>query len=119
MDEKKVIFSRIVAPKKSEIVIADYTLSYQHVIIKGGLDIFPKWANYAQTAFYYTSLDAQKPTLKYVDIKTAKVKNIISSDGMMVCSDVSDDGKKLLLTMARTGQPDIYLYNTQTKNIKE
>jgi len=116
--KRKVIFSRIVAPKKSEIIIADYTLSYQHVIISGGLNIFPKWANKAQTAFYYTSLDSFEPTLKYVDIKTAKVKNIISSDGMMVCSDVSEDGKKLLLTMARTGQPDIYLYNTETKKYK-
>jgi len=116
--KRKVIFARIVAPKKSEIIIADYTLSYQHVIIKGGLDIFPKWANKAQNAFYYTSLDPLKPTLKYVDIKTAKVKNIISSDGMMVCSDVSEDGKSLLLTMARDGQPDIYLYNTVTKKYK-
>jgi TolB protein len=116
--KRKVIFARLVAPKKTEIIIADYTLSYQHVIIKGGLDIFPKWASKAQNAFYYTSLDPLKPTLKYVDIKTAKVKNIISSDGMMVCSDVSEDGKKLLLTMARTGQPDIYLYNTVTKKYK-
>ena len=116
--KRKVIFSRIIAPKKSEIIIADYTLSYQHVIIKGGFDIFPKWANYAQTAFYYTSLNSYKPTLKYVNIQTAKVKTIISSDGMMVCSDVSEDGKRLLLTMARDGQPDIYLYNTQTKKYK-
>ena len=116
--KRKVIFSRIVAPKKSEIIIADYTLSYQHVIVKGGLDIFPKWANKSQNAFYYTSLNSLKPTLKYVDIKTAKVKNIISSDGMMVCSDVSDDGKKLLLTMARDGQPDIYMYYTQSKKYK-
>ena len=116
--KRKVIFARIVAPKKSEIIIADYTLSYQHVIIKGGLDIFPKWANKKQDAFYYTSLDLLKPTLKYVDIRTAKVKSIISSDGMMVCSDVSEDGKKLLLTMARNGQPDIYLYNTITKRYK-
>ncbi|WP_457749498.1 Tol-Pal system protein TolB [Sulfurimonas sp.] len=116
--KRKVIFSRIIAPKKSEIIIADYTLAYQHVIIKGGLDIFPKWANKAQTAFYYTSLNPLKPTLKYVNIQTAKVKNIISSDGMMVCSDVSEDGKKLLLTMARDGQPDIYIYNTLSKRYK-
>ncbi len=115
--KRKVIFSRIVAPMKSEIVISDYTLSYQHTILKGGFNIFPKWANKAQNAFYYTSLDA-KPTLKYVNIKTGKVKSIISSDGMMVCSDVSSDGKTLLLTMARNGQPDIYSFDTQTKKYK-
>ena len=113
--KRKVIFSRIVSPKKSEIVISDYTLSYQYVIIRGGFNIFPKWATKSQNSFYYTSLDAKKPTLKFVNMRTLKIKNIISSDGMMVCSDVSSDGNKLLLTMARDGQPDIYTYNVKTK----
>ena len=113
--KRKVIFSRIVAPKKSEIVIADYTLAYQHTIIRGGFNIFPKWATQSQNSFYYTSLDSAKPTLKFVDIKTSKVENIISSDGMMVCSDVNYDGGKLLLTMAADGQPDIFIYDVKTK----
>ena len=50
-----------------------------------------------------------------VDIKTAKVTNILSSDGMIVCSDVSRDGKKLLVTMAPQGQPDIYMYDVEKK----
>jgi len=116
--KRKVVFSRIVAPKKSEIVISDYSLSYQHVIIKGGFNIFPKWANKAQSGFYYTSLQENKPTLKYVNLKTAQVSNIISSDGMMVCSDVSNDAKTLLLTMAKHGQPDIYTYNIDTHKYK-
>jgi TolB protein len=113
--KRKVIFSKLTAPMKSEIIIADYTLTYQHTIVKGGLNVFPKWANKEQTAFYYTALATKKPTLKYVDIRKGSVKNIISSDGMMICSDVSDDGRKLLLTMAPKGQPDIYLYNVDTK----
>lgn len=117
--KRKVIFSKMVSPKKSEIVIADYTLSYQHTIIKGGYNLFPKWANNKQNSFYYTSLDAVKPTLKHVNIKTAKVSKIASSDGMMICSDVSADSKNLLLTMAHEGQPDIYLYNIQTKKYKQ
>ncbi|MCK9455151.1 Tol-Pal system protein TolB [Sulfurimonas sp.] len=116
--KRKVIFSRMVDPQKSELVIADYTLTYQHIVVKGGFNIFPKWANKEQSAFYYTSLDEKKPTLKYVDIKTGKSKVIKSSDGMMVCSDVSDDGSKLLLTMAPEGQPDIYLYDVRTQSSK-
>jgi len=112
--KRKVIFSRIVGPKKSEIIISDYSLAYQHVMLKGGFNVFPKWANYEQNAFYYTALDATKPTLKKVDMKTLKVSTIISSDGMMICSDVSRDGKTLLLTMAKKGQPDIYTYNVDT-----
>ena len=115
--KRKVIFARVVAPRKSEIVIADYTLTYQHPIIQGGFNLFPKWANKAQSAFYYSSLSSNVPTLKYVDIKKGSVKNIISSDGMMICSDVNDDGSKLLLTMARNNQPDIYLYDVATKKL--
>ncbi|MBN2815108.1 MAG: Tol-Pal system protein TolB [Campylobacterales bacterium] len=116
--KRKVIFSRIIGPQKSEIVIADYTLAYQHIIINGGFNVFPKWANRAQNAFYYTALDASVPTLKHVDIRKSQITDIVSSDGMMVCSDVSDDGKTLLLTMAKSGQPDIYTYNTETKKYK-
>jgi TolB protein len=116
--KKKVIFSRVIRPRESEIVIADYTLSFQRAIVKGGLNLFPKWANKEQTAFYYTSLTGNKPTLKYVNISTGNLFNIASSDGMMVCSDVSDDSSKLLLTMAPDGQPDIYLYDVASKKYK-
>ncbi|WP_324170816.1 Tol-Pal system protein TolB [Sulfurimonas sp.] len=117
--KRRVIFSKVVSSKKTEIVIADYTLTYQHIMVKGGFSIFPKWANKKQTAFYYTTLDTKKPTLKYVDISTGESKAIISSDGMMICSDVSNDSTKLLLTMAPKGQPDIYLYDTQTFKAKK
>jgi len=117
--KKKVIFSRVVAPKKSEIVIADYTLSYQHIVVKGGFNLFPKWSSPKQNGFYYTSLNEVKPTLKHVNIRTAKITNIISSEGMMTCSDVNSNGTKLLLTMAPKGQPDIYLYDVRTKKIKK
>ena len=112
--KRKVIFSRVVAPMKSELVISDYTLTYQHVVVKGGFNVFPKWANKSQTQFYYTSLDGLKPTLKKVDITTGTTKSMLQSDGMMICSDVSDDSSKLLLTMAPNGQADIYLYDVKT-----
>jgi len=116
--KRKVIFSRVVAPKKSELVISDYTLTYQHVVVSGGFNVFPKWANKSQSAFYYTSLDGSKPTLKKVDIKSGKTSRILSSDGIIICSDVSDDSKKLLITMAPKGQTDIYLYDVDTKKYK-
>jgi len=113
--KRKVIFSRVIGPRKSELVISDYTLSYQHTVVKGGFNLFPKWANKVQTEFYYTSLSTKKPTLRHVNIRTGKTRNIKSSDGMMICSDVSKDGKNILLTMAPKGQPDIYMYNVKNK----
>ncbi|MDD2652338.1 MAG: Tol-Pal system protein TolB [Sulfurimonas sp.] len=117
--KRKVIFSRMISPQVSELVVADYTLTYQHVVVKGGFNIFPKWANKEQSAFYYTSLAEKIPTLKYIDLKTGKSRIIKSSDGMMICSDVSEDGLKLLLTMAPTGQPDVFLYDVKTQATKK
>ncbi|ABB44675.1 putative tonB-independent protein-uptake protein [Sulfurimonas denitrificans DSM 1251] len=117
--KRKVIFSRMLSPQRSELVVTDYTLTYQHVIVKGGFNLFPKWANKEQSAFYYTSLNETKPTLKYLDLKTGKSKVIKSSDGMMICSDINEDGSKLLFTMAPNGQPDIFLYDIKTQNTKK
>ena len=117
--KRKIIFSRLKGKMESEIVVADYTLSYQHVIIKGGLNVFPKWADEKHSAFYYTSLSGDKPTLYRIDVRTGSREAIIRSDGMLVCSDVSRDGKRLLLTMAPKGQPDIYIYNVDTKTAQQ
>ncbi|MGB3751572.1 MAG: Tol-Pal system protein TolB [Arcobacteraceae bacterium] len=113
--DRFVIFSRYLDSKTSEIVIADYTLTYQKVVVKGGLNIFPKWANKDQSAFYYTSYKGLVPALMKQNLYTNRLEKILESDGMIVCSDVSDDGKKLVLTMAPNSQPDIYVYNTETK----
>jgi len=113
--DKFVIFARYLDSKTSEIVISDYTLTYQKVVVKGGLNIFPKWANPEQNAFYYTSYKGVTPALMRQNLYTNHIETILTSDGMIVCSDVSDDGKKLVLTMAPNSQPDIYVYNTETK----
>ena len=113
--DKFVIFSRYLDSKTSEIVISDYTLTYQKVVVKGGLNIFPKWASSEQNAFYYTSYRGMTPSLMKQNLYTNKLETLLSSDGMIVCSDVSDDGKKLVLTMAPNSQPDIYVYDTETR----
>ncbi len=117
--KKKVVFTKVTSAHKSELVVSDYTLSYQHTIVSGGFNTFPKWSNKEQSGIYYTSLDTRVPTLKYLDAKTGKISVIKSSDGMMICSDVSDDGSQLLLSMAPKGQPDIYLYNVRNKNQRQ
>ena len=87
-------------PGRSEIRLADYTLTYKKTIIRGGLNLFPKWADDKQTSVYYTSYKEVVPTLYKLNIYNGSKQKITSSQGMMVCSDVSKDGSKLLLTMA-------------------
>jgi len=111
--KQRVVFARYISPRNSDIVISDYSLTYQKLIIRGGLNIFPKWADAKQHAFYYTVV-GEKPTLYRYNMTTGKHKKIISSSGMLVCSDVSKDYKQLLLTMAPDDQPDIYLYDVKS-----
>ncbi len=115
---KKVVFAKYTTPGKSVIIVSDYTLTYQKVVISGGLNIFPKWANEKDEAFYYTKYVNRLPTLYKYNIHTGEKEKIITSNGMLVCSDVSRDGKKLILTMAPHDQPDIYEYNLVTKRKK-
>jgi len=116
--KRKVLLVRLSGARRSEIVAADYTLAYQKVILSGGMYGFAKWANREQTDFYYTSLGDFKPTIYKVNLASAAKYALISSDGMAVCSDVSEDGSKLLLTLAPNGQPDIYLYDLVTNEKK-
>jgi len=88
---------------------------YQKVVVKGGLNIFPKWANKEQSEFYFTTYNYEKPTLVKQNLYTTKSEKILSSDGMIVCSDVSKDGTKLVVTMAPNSQPDIYVYDIINK----
>lgn len=117
--EQFVIFAKYTDSKKSEIVISDYTLSFQKTVVKGGLNIFPKWANKAQDSFYYTSYNERTPTLFKVDVRSGKREKVISSEGMLVCSDVSSDENKLLVTIAPDDQADIYVYDLKTKNLEK
>lgn len=109
--KRRIVFSRLSGARQSEIVIADYTLSYQRIVVKGGLNLFPKWADRAQQSFYYTSLSHGDPALYKVDLEKGSQERLLSSDGMIVCSDVSRDGRSLLITMAPDEQPDIYKYD--------
>ena len=113
--DKSIIFSQYTSPGKSNIVVADYTLTYQKVIVRGGLNIFPKWANEDQSAFYYTSYVNSIPTLYKFNLNNMHKTKITQSNGMIAASDVSKDGNKILLTMAPNDQSDIYLYDMVNK----
>lgn len=112
-----VIFAKYTKAKNADIVVSDYTLTYQKTVIRGGLNVFPKWGDKNQRVFYYTAYE-KKPTLYRVNLYTGKREKILTSEGMIVCSDVSKDGKKLLVTMAPNFQPDIYVYDLLSKRLK-
>jgi len=111
---RKVIYSLLIAPKQANIYLADYTLSYKRKIISGGLNIFPKWADEKQNVIYYTKL-GRLPTLYKLNLRTGKREKILTSQGLLIVSDVKKD--KLLLTLAPAGQPDVYEYDVTNKKL--
>ena len=106
-----IVYATYTTPGQSEIRLSDYTFSYTKTVIKGGLNLFPKWADTKQSSLYYTSYQGLIPTLYKLNIYNGSKRKIISSEGMLVCSDVSKNGSKILLTMAPNGQSDIYELN--------
>lgn len=113
-----VVFSKYTKAEESHIVIADYTLTFQNTIIRDGLNIFPKWADETQNSIYFTKY-MPKPTLVKYNIYTGKMDKLLSSDGLLITSDVSHDGSKLLLTMAPDSQTDIFLYDSNKKTTQK
>jgi len=107
-----VVLARYTGAKKTEILLADYTFTYQKVIIKGGFNMFPKWADKNQRELYYSNYgDKDNLKLYKINIYTGQKSLVATSRGMLICSDVSKDGSKLILTMAPDSQPDIYIYS--------
>jgi TolB protein len=77
-----VVYAVYTTSGRSEIRLADYTFNYKKTIIKGGLNLFPKWADAKQRAVYYTSFRGVVPTLYKLNIYNGTKQKIISSEGM-------------------------------------
>ncbi|MWV61280.1 Tol-Pal system protein TolB [Helicobacter saguini] len=113
-----VIFSSFVGSARNDIVLADYTYSYQKTIISNGLNIFPKWADSKQTSFYYTRITDVATIYKY-NLYTGESEKITQSQGMAVVSDVSRDDSKLLMSLSPNNLSDVYLYDVRSKNLTQ
>lgn len=115
--DKFILFAKYKTAKNADIVIADYTLTFQKTIVSGGLNIFPKWTHpNKQESFYYTTYISGTPTLKKANLFSNKHEIIMKSEGMIVASDVSNDGSKILITASPNYQPDIYLYDVRDRS---
>lgn len=115
--KRLVVLAKYTTSGSSEIMLADYTLTYQNVIIKGGLNVFPKWADSKQESFYYTKY-LEVPTILKYNIATGQSEQLVSSEGVAIVSDVSQNGENLILSLSPTELSDLYIYNTKSKNLR-
>lgn len=115
---RKILLTRKIAAKQSQILIADYTLNYQKIVMQGGLNLFAKWANDAQTEFYYTDYNKDILSLYLYNTLNGSKKLITQSTGMLALSDINKDKTKALVTKTVNDQPDIFLYDLVTNTNK-
>lgn len=115
--QRLIVLSRYTTPGNSEILISDYTLTYQKVLIKGGLNIFPKWADSKQESIYYTKY-LNVPTIVKYNLNTGQTEQLIGSEGIAIVSDVSKNGENLILSLSPTALSDLYLYNIKSNNLR-
>lgn len=113
-----VVYAQYTGSGQANIVLGDYTLTYNRTIVTGGLNIFPKWVDSTQKEIYFTKYLLRPTIIKY-NIQTGSSEQIIASDGMAAVSDVSRDGQKILVTLAPKHQSDIYLYNVANKELTQ
>lgn len=113
-----VVYSKYTASGFADIVLADYTLTFNQPIVTGGLNVFPKWADSDQKEIYYTKYLARPTIMKY-NIYSGKSEMIVNSNGMAAVSDVSKDGKRLLVTLSPKQQADVYLYQVGSKRLTQ
>ncbi|BDB66987.1 protein TolB [Helicobacter cinaedi] len=115
--QRLVVLSRYVGSGSSEILICDYTLTYQKVVVKGGLNIFPKWADSKQESIYYTKY-LEVPTIVKHNLATGQIEQLVGSEGVAIVSDVSKNGENLILSLSPTALSDLYIFNTKSKNLR-
>ena len=114
-----LIFSKFISHFETEIWISDYTLTFKKPILERGINIFPKWSNAEQTSFYFTSYNALIPNIYRYNIESGYKTKIAESNGIIICSDVSEDYRKLILSMSPNGQSDIYELNIIRNEFKK
>ncbi|QKF65241.1 Tol-Pal system protein TolB [Campylobacter corcagiensis] len=114
-----IVYSVYTSARDSDIYVGDYTLTYTKRLLSDGLNVFPKWANASQSAFYYTYYENRSnPTIYRYDLASGSKTKIYKGSGMLVASDVSSDGSKLLITDAPDEQADIFIYDLRNGSKK-
>lgn len=116
---KKMLLMSVSNAGKYDLVRSDYSLNYVDRFLTNTDYIFPKWADYEQNEIYYTDMSGIEPAIYLYNLKTKSKSKIFQSQGMAIVSDISSNGRTLILTIAPDDQADIYLYNLGNKSLKK
>lgn len=121
----KILYTsdRQVKPAK-EIFYADWDMyNPKQVTRHNSISISPAWSHDGQSIAYtsfafHKNLNSRNADVFTYDISSGKRFLVSSHKGINSGANFTPDGKKILLTISKDGNPDIYIADTDGKNLK-
>ncbi|HBS47856.1 TPA: hypothetical protein DEO28_00815 [Candidatus Dependentiae bacterium] len=108
---QQLVYCKFISQWHKVIMISDYRGNGAHELVSGkGINSVPTW-HQSSPILFYTKLMPSKSYLIAADLKTNKHKIVCDFDGLNMQPSVSQDGKKVALCLAKTGNSEIYLFD--------
>lgn len=83
---------------------------------EGAVCLFPAWHPDAG-ALVYTSFHLGFPDVFMINMDTMERTKIASFPGLNAGADISPDGRKMVLTLSKDGNPDLYIMDLKNKGL--
>lgn len=108
---KELVYCKFVSAWHKVIIRSDYAGNGSHEIVSGkGINSVPCWHPLLNVLFY-TKLTPSKSMLLAFDLKTSRHKIVADFEGLNMQPSVSEDGKKVVLCLATTGNTELFLFD--------
>jgi TolB protein len=103
----------------SEIYIADFDgYNAQPVTQDRTTVAAPCWVP-GKLALFYTSYKLGNPDVFYQNLSSGDRRNFAHYPGLNTSAAVSPDGRKIALVLSKTGNPDIFVRDMDSENLKQ
>lgn len=116
--ETKIAFKAGTGPS-SEIYVADFDGHNPRAITADATTVAaPCWVP-GKFALMYTSYKLGNPDVFYQNLTTGERQNFAHYPGLNSSASVSPDGRRVALVLSKTGNPDIFVRDIGSDNLKQ
>jgi len=122
--EKSILKSAIAYIKHSQnrryqLILADAFGKNQTILFDdGNFNILPRWSPDA-SSLLFTSLTGRGSQIKQFDVSNRKVKTLFNYLGKLSGGTWGQNGQEIILTLTKSGNPDLYLLKLRTGKAKQ
>ncbi|MCK4265493.1 PD40 domain-containing protein, partial [Candidatus Babeliales bacterium] len=105
-------YCRLINPRHKIICVGNYNAQYSRVAVSmETVNIVPCW-HAEKPILFYSQITPKNMRLMAVDLKSNRHKIVCSFEGLNMQPSISSDGKKVVLCLSRSGNSELYLYDT-------